>query len=336
MAGTANNFVLHGLTPADDLPHEVLDVPDWSENYLSYASFPTAGLSHWLHHGRTNWNPHLWQEIVVFYLPDDRYLVSKATARIAEDAGPRGAGLYYRCEEPFREWTKTFRGGARLVSGDELRAGALTDGDSVGLEFDLRWRAVSPAFTMDTTKQTWTDAHYEQHCSVAGRVAWDGNELIVQGSGLRDHSWGPRDWRPVGRHAWIHAHWDDGRSFMIFYLVSRDGAHTLSHVTVDMGSGPEDAELTSVAPLCGSIADGLQGYRLDIRNASGLRVIVDAEVQQAATLAMLGKSELGIGACAAAARLLSEAQTRFSWDGDVAFGLTERSAPPRADVITAV
>jgi hypothetical protein len=81
MTETPSDFVLAGLTLADDMPHEVPDVPDWSENYLSFASFTSEGMSHWLHHGRTNWDPHLWQEIVVVYLPDDRYLVSKATAR---------------------------------------------------------------------------------------------------------------------------------------------------------------------------------------------------------------------------------------------------------------
>ena len=328
MTETPSDFVLAGLTPADDMPHEIRNTPDWSENYLSFASFTSEGMSYWLHHGRTNWEPHLWQEIVVVYLPDDRYLLSKATARTTEDSGPRGAGLYYRCDEPFRRWTKTFRGGARLMTGDELRSGALTDGESVGLEFDSQWQALGPAFTMDTSKQTWTDAHYEQHCSVTGRMIWDGNEVTLTGSGLRDHSWGPRDWRPVGRHAWIHAQWDDGRSFMIFYLRSRDGSHTLSHVTLDSGAGPKDAELVSVAPLCENIIDGLNGYRLEIREPSGRIVVIDAQVQQAATLAMIGKSELGIGACSGAWRHLSEAQTQFSWDGDVAVGLTERSSPP--------
>lgn len=329
MTSRTQEYVLAGLTPGDDLPHPISDVPDWSENYLSHASFPSAGMSHWLHHGRTSWDPELWQEIIVFFLPDDRYLVSKATARTPELNGPRGASLYYHCDEPFVSWTKTFRGGARLVTGDELRAGPLTDGQTVGLEFELEWSAIGPAFTMDTSKQSWTDAHYEQHCTVAGQLTMDGQQLTLTGSGLRDHSWGPRDFAPVGRHAWIHANWDDGRSFMIFYLVSRDGSHTLSHLTLDTGDGPHEAELTSVAPLCADINDGLNGYRLEMKTTAGHTVVIDAEVEQAATLAMIGKSELGIGACTGASHWLSEAQTRFTWDGEATHGLTERSSPTR-------
>jgi hypothetical protein len=114
---------------------------------------------------------------------------------------------------------------------------------------------------------------------------------------------------------------------MLFHLLSRDGTHTLSHVTLDLGSGPQDAELLSAAPLCHSLSDGLDGYRLEIRSAAGQVIIIDAEVEQAATLGMIGKSELGIGACVDASHWLVDGQTRFTWDGEIAAGLTERTVP---------
>jgi hypothetical protein len=77
-------------------------------------------------------------------------------------------------------------------------------------------------------------------------------------------------------------------------------------VTLDLGNGPEDAELTSAAPLCRSLSDGLNGYRLEILASTGETVIIDAEVEQAATLAMIGKSELGIGECTDASHWLVE------------------------------
>ena len=329
MTLSANDFVLRGLTADDDLTHPIRDVADWSENYLSHASFPCQGMSHWLHLGRAPWDRTQWQEIMVFYLPGDRYLAAKTTARTPGADEPRGAALCYHCDEPFMKWTKSFRGGARLLTGDQLRAGPLTDGQAVGVEFELTWDALGPAFTMDTSKQTWTDAHYEQHCAVTGRLAWGDQHVTLDGTGLRDHSWGPRDYGGVGRHAWIHAHWSNGRSFMIFYLISADGAHTLSHVSLDLGNGPEEAELTSAAPLCRNLSDGLAGYRLEIRSATGQVVIIDAEIEQAATLAMLDKSELGIGACPDASHWLSEGQTRFTWDGESASGLTERTVDRR-------
>jgi hypothetical protein len=126
-----SNFVLDGLLPSDDLPHRLAETPHWSENYLSVAAFPDAGAGHWLHLGRTPWDPHLWQEMFCFALPEDRYLVSRATACTSDVDGPQGAGLSYSCEEPFRRWTKTLRGGARLMTGQELRAGPMTEGPLV-------------------------------------------------------------------------------------------------------------------------------------------------------------------------------------------------------------
>jgi hypothetical protein len=330
-ASELNDLVLQGLRPADDLPHPPSSEPDWSENYLSHAVFPDAGASHWLHHGRTAWDREQWQEIFTFYLPGDRYLVAKAAASNPDESGPRGAGLTYRCDEPFTRWTKTYRGGARMLSGDELRAGAMADGASVGVEMELEWRATGPAFTMDTSRQSWTDAHYEQHCDITGLIAFGDEELALTGMGLRDHSWGPRDWSPIGRHCWIHARWADGRSFMIFHLISADGSHTLSHVGVDLGAGAgmEPAAFTSEPPLIDSLDAGLGGFGLELRTESGHLVTIGAEVEQAGTLSMIGKSEIGIGACADASHWLSEAQTRFTWDGDIAHGLTERTVDRR-------
>lgn len=208
------------------------------------------------------------------------------------------------------------------MTGDELRAGPLTDGPSVGVDFDSEWTALTPAFTMDTSQQSWTDAHYEQHCAVTGRLRWDGEELSLHGTGLRDHSWGPRDFSRIGRHCWIHAQWPDGRSFMVFHHES--GGHVLSHVTVDDGESAE-GRLTAPAPLADTFAGSLSGYTLDIETHDGRTIAITASVEQAATLSMMGTSELGIGASPAASHFLVEAQTRFSWDGDLAPGLTERT-----------
>ena len=112
-----SSFCLPGLRDADDVPHPIANTPLWSENYLSYANFPEAGIFFWLHHGRTVYDPELWQEIFVAYLPGDRYLVSKATALSDTPMGPRAAGLTYRCVKPFEAWQKSFRGAARLLSG---------------------------------------------------------------------------------------------------------------------------------------------------------------------------------------------------------------------------
>ncbi len=324
-----SNFVLDGLLPSDDLPHRLVDAPHWSENYLSVAAFPDAGAGHWLHLGRTPWDPHLWQEMFCFALPEDRYLVSRATACTSDVDGPRAAGLSYRCVEPFRRWTKTFRGGARLMTGAGLRAGPMTEGPLVGVDLELEWNAVGPAFTMDTSHQSWTDAHYEQYCEITGRIAVDGTELPLAGRGLRDHSWGPRDFSPIGRHCWIHARWPDGRAFMIFHLISADQSHTLSHVAVDLGDGMQPARFAGDAPLVDDLDGTLRAFRLELETEAGHPVVIDGNITQALTLSMIGTNELAIGACPDASHWLVEAQTTFTWDDAISHGLTERTVDRR-------
>src|SRR5215510_12373872 len=98
---------------------------------------------------------------------------------------------------------------------------------------------------------------------------------------------------------------------------------------MDARAGMEPAAFTSEPPLIDSLDAGLGGFQLELRTESGHPVTIGAEIEQAVTLSMIGKSEIGIGACAGASHWLSEAQTRFTWDGDVAHGLTERTVDRR-------
>ena len=322
---TRSKFAPSHAADVDEYPHEISDVPMWSENYLSVGSFPKAQVSMWFHHGRTMFFPDQWQEFVVIYLPGDQYLVSKATAAADDRKGPCAAALTYECIKTFETWTKNFRGAARLVTGDQLRAGALTDGLSIGVDMNMTWNARAPAFKMDLPGLATT--HYEQHCNISGSLVYGDKHIELAGSGLRDHSWGPRQFSKVGRHAWMLAQWEDGRSFMIMYLVSADGAHTLNFVSVDDGTGQVIGRLLTEAPLINDIAGGQQGYTLRIELPNKTVVEMTAEIIQVPTLSMVGPSELVVGAdqTTDATHWLCEAATRFTWNGSVAIGLTERT-----------
>lgn len=313
------------LQPADDLPHAIADEPLWSENYLSHAVFPDAGCAHWLHQGRTAFDPTCWEEILVFYLPGDRFLCAKGSALLPDAQGPQGPRLAYRCDEPFAQWTKTFHGPARLVPGDDLRAGALTDGLSVGVHMELVWTARGPAFDMDMSGQSWGHAHYEQDCLVAGFIEATGERIELAGAGLRDHSWGPRDFSPIDHHCWIHGQWPDGRAFMIFHLLTMQG-QLLSHVTVEDGSGRLPGRIVSEAPLIFDLGQAKDPYVLTFETERGA-VEIGAEVGPLAVLSMAGTSELVIGRDPepTASHWLAEGTTRFSWDGVDGWGLTERT-----------
>ncbi|HMB80516.1 MAG TPA: hypothetical protein VKI43_10645 [Vicinamibacterales bacterium] len=67
--------------------------------------------------------------------------------------------------------------------------------------------------------------HYEQSMIVRGSVVIDGEPLDFDGTGHRDHSWGPRDWMPSERWRWLTGE-VDGMAFNAMYLTIAG-----SHVT---------------------------------------------------------------------------------------------------------
>jgi hypothetical protein len=71
------------------------------------------------------------------------------------------------------------------------------------LGVDLTWTTDGSPYHYDLTTR------YEIPCLVTGSVTIDGETLVVDGQGQRDHSWGVRDWWAFG-WCWSSARLDDG------------------------------------------------------------------------------------------------------------------------------
>jgi hypothetical protein len=100
----------------------------------------------------------------------------------------------------------------------------------------------------------------------------------------------------------------------------------LSHVTVDDGHGRMVARIGSEAPLIDALEQGQEPYMLRFQTERGI-VDITAQPGHVATLSMAGTSEMVIGRDPepTASHWLAEATTRFTWDGDQGWGLTERT-----------
>lgn len=221
------------LSAVDELPRAPSNLPYWVENYLTYAFSPADSVGIYLHFrhvpGKPG-KPALWDELIQIALPGDRYVTSRTfgSGHLSRDPELPGVGsfgvcgLTYECHEPFARWTKRFVGGARLVSGAELRSGPVTDGPHVPVELHLDIAGFGTPFDYGTSslEQAWGKAHYEQHHRATGRLLVDGERFELDGTGLRDHSWGPRQFEWMGRTTWIHASFpDSGRAFALCYVA---------------------------------------------------------------------------------------------------------------------
>lgn len=319
------------LSAADDVPHPAPRQQGWSENYLTQAYDKDAGIGFFLHAGLTSFAEGVWNDFFVGYLPGDRFLIANGFAPGVTERGTEGGQLKLRCDKPFQQWTKSFHGAASLVSGAQLRAGPFADGAHVRVDVDLTFQALGPAFDLGALDNgTWSSSHYEQHMTFDGVLEFAGQRVALSGTGLRDHSWGPRDMSRIDHHAWAHGQLPGGRTFMAFYLADIDG-NAGGHAAVGGPDGVEAAELLTPLPVLTGAIDATQSYEFTLGTSAG-KLTITGQPLQIATCALAGPSELLFGAhrSPAAHHLLLEAQTRFSVNGEIGYGLTDRSIRLRA------
>jgi len=98
------------------------------------------------------------------------------------DRGVSVGGLSYKMLEPLRRFQIKYT--ARQI------------------DLDLIWEALHPVKEIGGRKrgelpETIARGHYEQGGTVTGNLTFRGDSFPIQGYGMRDHSWGIRDWEGV-------------------------------------------------------------------------------------------------------------------------------------------
>jgi hypothetical protein len=218
----------------DEFPHPPADMPLWNETYLDYGFSPESGLGFWVHLRHVpdpRYTSGIWDIVMFIALPRDEFLVARIDSpgdwNCDEDGlgELRIAGLSWQCEGAFWKWTKRLRGTARHVTEAELRAGPLQAGSHVPFALDYTLEALTPPWDHETGKTrtgptvdtAYSKFHYAQHHRFEATLEFDGQVRAFSGKGLRDHSWGPRDWRKMGHTTWMQARRDDGYCFSVTY-----------------------------------------------------------------------------------------------------------------------
>ena len=317
------------LSAADERPHVAGDAEHWSENYLTYVWSPTNDVGIYIHLCRLPGEVALWDEVLFIALPDERWLVSKSVspARPCDD-GVAVNGMRWVCDVPFQRWTKRFCGGAQLVTDAELADGALRDGDHVPVEFDLSCEAMSPAFDFGEAMadQAWATGHYEQHVRIAGTLRFGGETLEISGTGLRDHSWGPRDYRRIGYTTWLNAQFpESGRALMAVRATGVPPAPSLAFATV-YDDGQLLAATAADLPMAHSVEDAEAGFSFAL-TVNGSETLVKCETLRATRASFLGPASLVLGTDQRPTCNHDYIDTfaRFTWDGEVGYGIVDRT-----------
>jgi hypothetical protein len=318
----------------DELP--AVDLPaGWTENFCNQSYCPESGAGLWFHLSRLSGPVPVWRDILIAYLPGDRFLVAKGHGAGAHARGPGSGMLSLSCDEAWTRWTMRFCGAVCDVSGDELRAGALSDQAHHIATIEMSWTAMAPVWDLgeEMQTQTWTQTHYEQACRVSGSIEIGGESIDLAGTGIRDHSRGPRDFGTVHDHWWVTGQFPDGRSFAVLEVTGHTSdSHLLRRAYVSDGlDGVREAEVLSLESELGG--DGPVRHRVVLRDGDSDHTI-DARILQTMPFGMGPPNELILGKTLKSPTTLRlwEAQTQFTWDGQVGYGLTERSLSKDVDV----
>jgi len=310
------------IEPRDDHPHARGGEPAWSESTYFNFHDRSSGLAGFT---RVGFRPNegTADATLFLFLPGGGAVaVLEREARTDTPDVARVGGVAHECAEELARWRVRCEGKGLGVAhaGDVDIAGeAPRLGSVVAVEAKLDFGACMPPFGTSGRRQRTAEAaasasavaagHFEQAGLVRGQVRVGDEAFVVDGLGLRDRSWGPRDWSApwgwrwfsipfssefaIGVHCvlfpgrevqagWV---WRDGRTIKMtgFTLDTtyKDRIHRSLRIQATDAEGARYAitgEVGPVIPLkigATRVHEGLTTFRLGDQEAVGIAEYLD-------------------------------------------------------------
>jgi hypothetical protein len=241
------------IAPVHEYRHEPDETPSYNEStYYNFAS-PGSGVVGWLRIAVQPNRP-AGQATALIFLPEGETLMTFLRVTDSDPSALAVGPIAIEVGEPHRRQRLTFDGPVSVFSdpralsdpGPAFRAAPLADlhidltitgnGDSFGASGEDRANILEESMAL---------GHYEQFVLNDGTLRVGDREYPIDGGGLRDHSWGPRDWAGPLYYRWISASFDDGLAIMGLEVAQPDGAFTRRAAIVSGGVAAE-AEISDV------------------------------------------------------------------------------------------
>jgi hypothetical protein len=311
-----------GLTSESEFPAQQYhpEIPLWTENYCFVAYDPATEIGVWTHLGRAPFDSTLWRELSIIYLPGGERMVNKGYGRTETSRGPGGATMSLQCVEPWQQWRMVRDGGSVRADVTRLYDGMVADAAHERAGFDLTLTCNTPVWDWGEVEDAhkWGKLHYEQLVAVKGAITVGGEAIAFDGNGLRDHTSGARDFTVFSSHIWAWANFPSGRGFILLHLVVDGQFLTRAVLLVD---GKLEAVDMHNSPVLSDRSQHADPYTLELGDQR-----IDAEILHPFPNGFDGPNDICIGydpAVTATANF--ESLSRFTWDGEVGYGHTERS-----------
>jgi hypothetical protein len=245
-------FVEH-IAPEHEYRHEPDETPSYNEStYYNFAS-PGSGVVGWLRIAAQPNRP-AGQATALIFLPQGETLLTFVRVKETDVSALAVGPIAIAVDEPHRRQRLTFDGPISVFSdprvlsdpGPAFRAVPLADvrieltvtgnGDSFG---------ASGEDTANILEESMALGHYEQFTLNDGTLRVGGTEYRIAGGGLRDHSWGPRDWAGPLYYRWISASFGDGLAIMGLEVAQPGGTFT-RRAAIAAGGTASEAQISDM------------------------------------------------------------------------------------------
>ena len=321
--------------PPDPEMRESVNVWLWDES--DDLGFPRIGVEA----VADQWETH--EVHVNIALGGGRVLRAFTTGPVHDPAGPDGeprvlgAGpLSFELVEPFEHWRMRLAGPIDAMTVERQMAGELLGGpDTAEVELEVDIRSVVPpwengALLADAAKvleeqeegALMGGPRFEQLFRMTGRFRVDGEERELRGGGLRIRRQGIRRLARFWGHAWQSTVFPSGKAFgYITYPPRDDGLPTYNEGYLFDGDGALIPARVVEAPWLHRMVPEGERFHVVLETEDGRSETIAGESLLSTFAAIPVTAEMSFP-------VLQQAIVRYTWDGESANGMMERSRLP--------
>ena len=231
------------LEPSDELMHPLEDATNFNESMYFNVYDPSERIGGFLRLGNRA-NEGYAEMTTCLYLPDGRVAFTYHRPEITNNDAFDAGGMRFEVVEPFEQLRASYEGKICILDrplemADPRRA--FTENPWADCAVELEYRGLSPMLGGEPVNDDGTPitqkadegfarGHYEQHVGARGTIRVGDDEWVVDGVGLRDHSWGPRFWQSPWWYRWLTGNFGDDGGFVLSIITRRDGARHVGGV----------------------------------------------------------------------------------------------------------
>jgi len=249
------------------------------------------------------------------WLPEQGFLLSFGRAESPHcDERIAAGAVTFDCRLPLVVWDLRLDGRGRLFERAEHVATARDRFAEVEIAGNVRFTTwLDPLSFRSGLSESVASEHYEQPGSVAGTIEVDGRRRAFSGRGLRDHSWGVRDWQGVPYWRWFGIVVDPDTFLMVNNVGLADGGETAG------GFLMRDGELSPIVH-CDTESEldpelGCQrSFSARARDEAGRETSIVGRALEVAPLRQRRNGRL---------THVNEGLTEYRWEGHAGIGISE-------------